>query len=250
MLRSCYSTTARFFADRPDIVLPITWYFCPPGAKVAPGPHRFGSLNWLGDKKTPSPIGEVVGAKRPWSNGATPAGALGVAPCQDVEAFHDGVPYVPSANYPIVNGVKACCLPPNPCFLGFWDRPTWPFGMFLSSSGFAAWGGSDVKNLPMPEIEINPGNCRYECHFLQGIFPNEEFWEMQCFPGGVPPGPPWDDAFLRFAINTQFFLFTPPQVGFQFNPFLAVFAGMCQPFWPHDLTFHPVQFTVSEAPLP
>lgn len=108
-LRSCYTTYVRFFRDRPDLLLPITWYWSPPGASLFPAPHRFGSLNWLQDKATDSPIGEVPGVKRPWSNGQTPAGSIGSDFCGDVEDFYNGVVYNPSANYPIFEGVKTCC---------------------------------------------------------------------------------------------------------------------------------------------
>jgi hypothetical protein len=126
MLRSCYSTGARFFKDRPDIVSDITWYFCPPGAKILDGPHRFGSLNWLREKGTDSPIGEVPGLKRKWVNGQTPAGATGQKSCGQFDDYYFGVDYDKNADYPIENGLKACCAVPRIRFaLGLALRSTW-----------------------------------------------------------------------------------------------------------------------------
>lgn len=111
-MRSCYTTQARFFSDRPDLLLPITWYFTSPKAAVYDKPHRFGSLNWLPDRSIPSPIGEVAGVKRAWSNGAPPAGANLFQPCGDEEAFYSGVTFT-GQNFPILGGVKACCVLPQ-----------------------------------------------------------------------------------------------------------------------------------------
>lgn len=53
LLRSCYTQPMRYVADDPSITVPATWYFCKPGAKVFPLPHRYGSGVW--DTKHPSP---------------------------------------------------------------------------------------------------------------------------------------------------------------------------------------------------
>jgi hypothetical protein len=69
-LRSCYTTTARLIAGRPDIVSPITWYFCDPDAQLLPIPSVVQPLQWLpAEEREGDPIGEIAGAPRFYRTG-------------------------------------------------------------------------------------------------------------------------------------------------------------------------------------
>ena len=72
-LRSCYTTKMRFTAGGTPVG--VVWYFAPTGAKVFASRHQFASLNYSKGlfPTSDTSIGEVVGATRPWSNGANPA---------------------------------------------------------------------------------------------------------------------------------------------------------------------------------
>jgi len=250
MLRSCYSTDARFFADRPDIVLPINWYFCPDGAQVLPGPHRFGSLNYLSDKNTPSPIGEVPGAARPYSKGQTPAGITGQSACGSTDDFHDGVIYSETANYPVSGGVKQCC---NTCFRGAYGRLRWPLVMYLSTVGRAGGPNVELKNFPLVIERLSPTDCAYagdDLTFFDTTTGSFEVWEIIFRPGDT-----LTPASLEVYLIQRFRAFDllpagpQPEAGFTFNPLLGKFAQSGQ-LYEYDPTSYTVEFTVSEVPIP
>jgi hypothetical protein len=71
LLRSCYSTSMRFFRDDPT-ECDVIWYWCPPDAKPFPGPTVFNSANWDSQKGIDGDLGEVRGAPRPWRSGQQP----------------------------------------------------------------------------------------------------------------------------------------------------------------------------------
>jgi hypothetical protein len=70
LLRSCYSTRMRFFADDLSIETPVDWYFTDPGAKWCGLSNVFNSRNWYGGQQDWPLLGEVEGAARPWRNGS------------------------------------------------------------------------------------------------------------------------------------------------------------------------------------
>jgi hypothetical protein len=73
LLRSCYSTTARFFKDDTTVELPIQWYFTDPGAEWIGKQNVFNARTWYGDDPSQWPLlGEVQGAPRTWVDGAVP----------------------------------------------------------------------------------------------------------------------------------------------------------------------------------
>jgi hypothetical protein len=70
LVRSCYSTTMRFFENDLTIETPVKWYFTSPDAKWCGLPNVFNSRNWYGGTIGWPLLGEVEGAARPWSNGS------------------------------------------------------------------------------------------------------------------------------------------------------------------------------------
>lgn len=68
MLRSCYLTRMRL---APGVELDVRWYFAPSGAKVFPGVHAFGSLNYEDPPAVdrPEQIGEVADLPHQWTQG-------------------------------------------------------------------------------------------------------------------------------------------------------------------------------------
>jgi hypothetical protein len=71
-LRSCYSTTARFFNDSSETGS-IRWYWSQPDAPIFQGRHTFAPLSFsAGTDGTSGTVGEVLGSARPWRNGSIP----------------------------------------------------------------------------------------------------------------------------------------------------------------------------------
>jgi hypothetical protein len=92
-IRSCYSTKARFFADS-DRESNIRWYFAEDGAKVFPGRHVFGSLNYGdADYAPPGPVGELAGRPRTWRDGSVDPAFPTQAPDGQLSDFVDGAEY-------------------------------------------------------------------------------------------------------------------------------------------------------------
>lgn len=82
MLRSCYSTKARFYegdATEDD----ITWYFTEPTAPFLPVASVINSLNWVEKRGLTDTghAGEVVGAARPYSKGGRDVSLMHVSYC-------------------------------------------------------------------------------------------------------------------------------------------------------------------------
>jgi hypothetical protein len=71
LVRSCYTTTMRFFRDS-NLEIPVTWYKCAPTAKAFPGYTRFASGNWASTKDAWQGPGEANFKPRPWSDGRPP----------------------------------------------------------------------------------------------------------------------------------------------------------------------------------
>jgi hypothetical protein len=111
--------------------VPVQWFFTDPNAIVFPGLNRTGSLNWLPAKIPDDGIGEVLGAKRTWVNGAYPTMPLGKAWSGDEADF--------------LNGGN----PDNPnLVLNQWGVPVACAGSSGSGSGSGSGGGGSV---PIPE---------------------------------------------------------------------------------------------------
>lgn len=107
-IRSCYSTLCNFGAGQ---VGEITWFWAHPKAKIFPGLHRFGSLNWLPAAIPDAGPGEILGAPRVWRNGSSPVVPLGQEPDGPVEDALTG--NNPDHPYLTLNadGIPATCVP-------------------------------------------------------------------------------------------------------------------------------------------
>lgn len=112
-LRSCYTTPMRFDLANPSELRTVRWYFTEPGAPVLDAVSPFRSRvqsNMIADDGT---LGEVGGAGRAWSNGATPSPYPVGATCWPDSGFSTGITI--GGTYPIAaSGVKQCCYP-APC---------------------------------------------------------------------------------------------------------------------------------------
>lgn len=70
VLRSCHSSTWRFFAGHPEKLTRGHFYFVPQHAPVLPFFHDFYSATWTnGDEQSPLRTGPVQEAARPWRRG-------------------------------------------------------------------------------------------------------------------------------------------------------------------------------------
>lgn len=78
-LRSAYSTSIYSFDPATGLNVPttITWFRAPAGAAPIPIRHQYASYNWTKGISYPEEVGEIIGAPRPWSGGATPPGIVG-----------------------------------------------------------------------------------------------------------------------------------------------------------------------------
>lgn len=113
MLRSCYTTMMQF-DEAGQIVVPVRWYFCAPGAKTLPNGTLFYSKNWdTASAGWPPGPGEVWG-DRTYSKGQRPTPLRGNGNyCGPDSWYTDGCP---SSAPPLqlVGGIPACCpsVPP------------------------------------------------------------------------------------------------------------------------------------------
>jgi hypothetical protein len=111
VLRSAKRAKMRFDPNRPDLLTDVEWFFCQPGAKVFPGPHRFANSVWDSEHtQADQSLGETWQEFYPWANGVAPAVATGQDFCGDLTKFQNGVDLV---NDPLVDrdafGLPTCC---------------------------------------------------------------------------------------------------------------------------------------------
>lgn len=110
--RRTYKTTCRFFKDS-STTADILWYPVPDSAPQLPYPTQIQNLNlskypWL------SRVGEVYGAKRPFTLASEITGARGDPVCGSRSDFTDGAhfdPLLPAQQYQ-ANGLPLCCKLP------------------------------------------------------------------------------------------------------------------------------------------
>lgn len=102
-LKSCYRTMMRIRLD-PELIVPVRWYFCPPGALPLPYETVFSSSVWeTVDRDYPqSGLGEVD-LQRKWDKGLAPPGVTGQSTPTPEAWFNAGLPA--DFVYP----------PPHPC---------------------------------------------------------------------------------------------------------------------------------------
>jgi hypothetical protein len=72
LLRSCYTTAARFFSEDPETQVMIRWFFCDEDAKALPYPTSFNSSNWDSVKGIDPDVGELRSVKKKWVDGSPP----------------------------------------------------------------------------------------------------------------------------------------------------------------------------------
>lgn len=132
LLRSCYSTKMRFFADS-DQEIDVRWFWADEDAQIFPEHTRFGSGNWADEPFHWNGAGEVLGAPRPWNDGAPIDGLVGDHYCGPLATYQNGgtFPGVPLEG--LANGKCACCAPLDepPCVLVF---PLYPGGCTVTVS--------------------------------------------------------------------------------------------------------------------
>lgn len=126
MLRSCYTTTARFFRNS-DAETQIRYYFTAPDAPFVPNSGPFDSRNWESDPKGEGHLGEVVGAPREWCNGEPPGVfAPGYHLCGTAEQWSNGDALPPETPVELDGqGIPVCCgeTDLNPLHSLVWNRP-------------------------------------------------------------------------------------------------------------------------------
>lgn len=109
-VRSCYTSSMRLFRDRPDVLIPGRWQFCPPGAKAIPYLHPWASSNWDWEHRYPldPPLGEVTHGS--WFKGNTNPRYTGQNWCGTREVWENGAPYAARGTPAVdLDGVPFCC---------------------------------------------------------------------------------------------------------------------------------------------
>lgn len=149
-MRSCYTRNMRFVAGQPAILVPATWYFAAPTAKVFPFENSFFSANWNSVHPTASDLGDQDGATRRYYNGRRLNRSDGTSFAGPAAFFRDGCPAltgIPRAE----DGTPQQCLPA-------------PFGLAgggLSVPVVPLIGGKRVGGLGVRPVTpgIPCGNC-------------------------------------------------------------------------------------------
>ena len=113
VVRSCGRGFMRFDPLHPEILSPVEFFFCRPGAKIFPGYHRFATANYDSERtQSDLSLGVVPDEPHAWRRGDPPLVATGQFFCGAREKFLNGVDMV---NGPQVvrdiNGIPACCYP-------------------------------------------------------------------------------------------------------------------------------------------
>jgi hypothetical protein len=217
MLRSCYSTTMRFFPDS-DLEIPVRWFFCDDNAKDFPAWTRFASGNWAPERSDWIGPGEVLDSPRPWADGSPPPFDGTVAPgftgqtfVGSLEAFGDGVPYPATSAGGRNDGSCSVCaggLPAALCALmAPWansdlvltivrvDNPlSPPVGTVGQSFRAANQGPMSWASMILPIYPPTGFGAFIEFHCLGT--PPAEIFNGQAFLPWPPPGPvvdiPWE----------------------------------------------------------
>lgn len=101
----------RLDRNRPDLLVEMEWFFCPPGAKIFPQPTAFSSRNYTDVKEHADlTLGEVEVTRR-WIKGQCPPGVTGQFFCGDPAHAADGCDLVNGPLEPLdpYDGVPLCC---------------------------------------------------------------------------------------------------------------------------------------------
>lgn len=110
-ITQCYYSNMRPYRDRPDIVVPGRWRWCPDGAKAIPYLHRFGShtMDW-GEERLDPPVGEVP-RKNGRTRGESSPRYTGQHFCGTEEDWTLGTLHATHTPPPVdADGIPLCCL--------------------------------------------------------------------------------------------------------------------------------------------
>ena len=109
-LRSCYSSHMRLYPDRPDVLVPGQWYFCPPGAIHLPFFVACASREWdFYDAPEVTGVGEADVIAR-WLRGDCPPQFQGKHFCGTVDAWLHGISFADAPGLPLgSDSVPLCC---------------------------------------------------------------------------------------------------------------------------------------------
>ena len=127
-LRSCYRSRMRLYSDRPDILTPGRWHFCPPGAIVAP-PSVFFSRRWDDHVYGDDALGEVQQRYYRYYEGVTDPRLTGTHYCGDPSVWLEGIPYAARPGLELdATGMPLCCsaLPAAPGGVVLGGLGSWP----------------------------------------------------------------------------------------------------------------------------
>lgn len=109
-IKQCYYSGMRFYRDRPDVIVPGRWYFCPPGAKALPFFQRFDTYR---TDPGPFPIDPLIGEVPVYGGKARNeilAGYDGQHWCGSLEDWQQGLDYSRRGSAPVdQEGVPLCC---------------------------------------------------------------------------------------------------------------------------------------------
>jgi len=100
------------FPDRPDVLTLGAWNWSPPGAKIIPYLHAFGSRQWDDwQNLEPPALGEQL-PRGAWRRGDPLPQFQGRHFCGSPEAWLHGIPFAERPGLDLdVNDVPLCCKP-------------------------------------------------------------------------------------------------------------------------------------------
>lgn len=109
VLRSCYTTDMQFDTAG-EIIAPVQWYWCKPGAKLFPNRNSFSSDIWTEVNYSTTGLGELWTSIPEWRNGSLPFIPPGDGHvCGDISWFSDGCPSDAPPLPRSVFGIAGCC---------------------------------------------------------------------------------------------------------------------------------------------
>jgi hypothetical protein len=202
-LRSCYSSSFRLYNDRPDVLVPGRWHFCPPGAKLAQMPHIFGSQVWTPkNMEIDPPLGEVLG-RGPWFDGKPDSRFVGQHFCGSPRVWLEGIPFADRPGLVLEpDGTPACCHAPPAV-------PEFTSGGDLEIDGGAEGGdvfiGAKARaSVPLP-LTLNPTRVA----FTSVLWDTDGFFDLDVDAQAINPA---RDGVYLVGCQVEWLWF-PPAVG-------------------------------------
>jgi hypothetical protein len=110
LARTLYRSSQRLFRDRPEVLTPGRWRWCPPGARPVPYLHCYGiSYDNLDREKEP-PLGESVLSPRRQYSDYEPTRLTGQGVCGAEGLWREGGLWADRTVLPTrPDGVPTCC---------------------------------------------------------------------------------------------------------------------------------------------